>query len=148
MPGYEVIGFAHDQKGANGWLWFDALHCRVRAVWDPEGLHMTHRRMDRTVAPADEHPIEVRIEARSRADLIADELNLWWRLGGQHEWRRVRLGASQDPGTFTASIPGAAEGETIEYFVSAADASGRRESLPRTAPDGFYTFAVSATSGS
>jgi agmatine/peptidylarginine deiminase len=144
MPGYEVIGFEHDQEGAEGWLWFDALHCRVRAVWDPEGLHMAHRRMDRSVALVDEHPIEVRIEARSRADLIADELTLSWRLNGQHEWRRALLKTSPEPKIFTASIPGAAAGQTIEYFVSAADASGRHESLPRTAPDGFYSFTVSA----
>jgi agmatine/peptidylarginine deiminase len=148
MPGYEVIGFEHDQEGAAGWLWFDALHCRVRAVWDPEGLYLAHRRMDRVVAPADEHPIEVRIEARGRADLITDELLLSWRLKGQPEWLRVPLEASQDPRTFAASIPGAAAGQTVEYFVSAADASGRRESLPRTAPDGFYTFTVSAAADS
>jgi agmatine/peptidylarginine deiminase len=148
MPGYEVIGFENDQAGAEGWMWFDALHCRVRAVWDPEGLHLAHRRMDRLVTPADEHPIEVRIEARSRADLIAEELMLSWRLNAQHEWRRVLLVASPDPGTYTASIPGAAAGETVEYFVSAADASGRRESLPRTAPDSFYTFTVGAAAGS
>jgi len=148
MPGYEVIGFEHDQEGAEGWLWFDALHCRVRSVWDPEGLHMAHRRMDQLVAPADEHPIEVRIEARSRADLIADELMLSWRIDGRQEWQRVPLEASPDQGTYSASIPGATAGETVEYFVSAADESGRRESLPRTAPDGFYTFTVSTAAGS
>ena len=103
---------------------------------------MAHRRMDRSVAAADEYPIEVRIEARSRTDLIADELTLSWRLEGQREWRRVPLQASPDPRAYSASIPGATAGQTVEYFVSAGDASGRRESLPRTAPDGFYTFTV------
>lgn len=145
MPGYEVIGFEHDQEGPNGWLWFDALHCRVRAVWDPEGLHLTHRRMDSLVAPSDEHPIEVGIEARSEAELIANELTISWRLAGQYEWRSVLLEASPGPRIFTASIPATEAGTTVEYFVSAADSSGRRESLPRTAPDGFYTFTVSAT---
>jgi hypothetical protein len=104
--------------------------------------------MDRLVRPADEYPIDVRIDARSRTELITDELTLSWRLNGHSDWRRVRLEASRAPETFTASIPGAKEGETVEYFVSAADASGRRESLPRTAPDGFYTFTVTAASGS
>ena len=142
MPGYDVIGFEHDQEGSAGWLWFDALHCRARAVWDPEMLHMTHRRLDRMMANAERYPVDVRIEARSGTELIAAELKLHWRSGGQQEWLSVPLEAASDTGVFTASIPGGEPGETVEYFLTAADASGRRESLPRTAPDGFYSFSV------
>jgi hypothetical protein len=33
-------------------------------------------------------------------------------------------------------------GKTIEYFISAASKSGRKESQPRTAPQGTYQFMI------
>jgi agmatine/peptidylarginine deiminase len=142
MPGYQVIGFEHQTGWLKGWRWFDALHCRTRAIWDPEMLYMTHRRIDERMAPAEAYPIEVRIRDYSRAGLIHDSLELSWRLRGNRRWQAIPLQASPDPEIFLASIPGPTGGQTVEYFLSAADRSGRRESLPRTAPQGYYSFAV------
>jgi agmatine deiminase len=137
MPGYEVLGFEHDD-----WMWFDALHCRVRAVWDPEMLRMEHRPLDRVVEPADEYPVAVRIRGHSHAGLVSEDLELSWRLRGEDQWHILRLEATAEPDVYEASILGAAPDNTVEYFLSAADRSGRSESLPRTAPDGFFSFSV------
>jgi agmatine/peptidylarginine deiminase len=140
MPGYRVIGFEHDGHWLDQWMWFDAIHCRVRAIWDPEMLYMAHRRIDRTVAPEKSFPIEVRIVDHSRAGLIPEALQLSWRSSGEERWRVIPLEATARPETFVASIPGADADRGVEYFLSAADRSGRRESLPRTAPGGYYSF--------
>jgi hypothetical protein len=50
--------------------------------------------------------------------------------------------ATTDPEVFVASIPGVVAGESVEYYLSAADRSGRRETLPRTAPDGVFSCVV------
>jgi len=142
MPGYQVIGFEHHGGWLERWMSFDALHCRTRAIWDPEMLYMTHTRIDETVAAAEEYPIEVKIRDYSQAGLIREKLELSWRPGGEHRWQGIPLKATGDPEIFAASIPGAAAGERVEYFLSGADYSGRRESLPRTAPNGYYTFKV------
>jgi agmatine deiminase len=139
MPGYEVIGYEYDD--VVGWAWYDALHCRVRAVWDPKMLYMTHKQIRDRVEPAESHRIDVLIRDYSRAGLIADELKLSWRVRGEAHWNEVALTAGATPGIYTAAIP-APQSAVIEYFLSAADRSGRRESLPRVAPDGFYTFEV------
>jgi agmatine/peptidylarginine deiminase len=141
MPGYEVIGYEYDD--VMGWAWYDALHCRVRAVWDPKMLYMTHEQIRDRVEPAEFHRVDVVIRDYSRAGLIADELKLSWRVRGEANWNEVMLSAAATPETYTASIP-APEATAIEYFLSAADRSGRRESLPRVAPDGFYTFEVAS----
>jgi hypothetical protein len=62
---------------------------------------------------------------------------------GKTNWNEVALTAGATPETYTASIP-AANATTIEYFLSAADRSGRRETLPRVAPNGFYSFEVAS----
>lgn len=142
MPGYQVIGFEHHGSWYERWMSFDALHCRTRAIWDPEMLYMAHRRVDETVAPAEAYPIQVKIRDYSQAGLIPDMLELSWRLSGEERWQVISLKATADPDIFVASIPGAFAGQGVEYFLSAADRSGRRESLPRTAPDGYYWFRV------
>ena len=140
MPGYQVIGFEHHGGWLERWMSFDALHCRTRAVWDPEMLYMTHKRIAETVAPAEAYPVEARIKDYSKAGLIGETLELSWRPSGEDRWRVIPLEATATPEIFVASIPGASAGQEIEYFLSAADRSGRRESLPRTAPDGYYQF--------
>jgi agmatine/peptidylarginine deiminase len=146
MPGYEVIGFENDipvpVMGYTGWQSFDALHCRVRAIWDPGMLRMAHRRMDDTVEPAESWLIEVKIQDYSQAGLVAEELQLHVRTHSDPKWQAIRLGSTKNPNIFQASIPGVNSGETVEYYLSAADHSGRRETLPRTAPDNFYSFTV------
>ncbi len=141
MPGYEVIGYEYDD--VMGWAWYDALHCRVRAVWDPKMLYMTHEPIRERVKPADSQRVDVVIRDYSRAGLIAEELKLSWRVRGEANWHEVALTADATPGTYTASIP-TPEAAAIEYFFSAADRSGRRESLPRVAPGGFYSFEIAS----
>jgi agmatine deiminase len=146
MPGYEVTGFENDipipVMGYTGWQSFDGLHCRVRAIWDPGMLRMAHRRMDSMVKPAKSWPIEVTIRDFNKAGLIPEELQLHVRSRSDQKWRIISLTSTADPNVFKTSIPGAKSGETVEYYLSAADRSGRRETLPRTAPDNFYSFTV------
>ena len=140
MPGYEVIGFRNDS--GYDWNWLDALHCRVRAVWDPGMLYLSHRRIDEQVEPAVSYPVEVTIRDYSRAGLVPGEQRLHWRLRGESDWRAIPLSPGSAPYAYVASIPSQASGRSVEYYLSAADRSGRRETLPRVAPGGFYSFSV------
>jgi agmatine/peptidylarginine deiminase len=136
MPGYEVVGF----PGA--WYHFDALHCRVRAVFDRHMLRITHPRLDPEVDPAPEYEIVAVIDDRSEAGLIPGELRVYHRLLGETPWSWLLLTPTGAPDTYGAAMPGPAPGSTVEYYVAAADASGRAETLPRTAPAGFYRFTI------
>jgi hypothetical protein len=98
--------------------------------------------MDNTVGPAKSWPIEVKIQDYSKAGLIPEELKLHVRTHSDQEWQTVILSSTNNPNIFQASIPGVNSGETVEYYLSAADRSGRWETLPRTAPDNFYSFTV------
>jgi agmatine deiminase len=110
MPGYEVIGFENDipvpVMDYTGWQSFDALHCRVRAIWDPGMLRMAHRRMNNTVEPAESWPIEVKIQDYSKAGLMPEELKLYIRTQNNQAWQDIILGSTQNPNIFQASIPG------------------------------------------
>jgi agmatine/peptidylarginine deiminase len=136
LSGYEVIGF----PGA--WYYYDAMHCRVRAVFDRYMLRMTHRRLEAQVDPAPDYEIVAYIDDRSEAGLIPDALRVYHRQFGQTAWDWLLLTPTSQPDTYAAAIPGPAPGATVEYYVAAADLSGRAETLPRTAPAGFYSFTV------
>jgi hypothetical protein len=50
--------------------------------------------------------------------------------------------------SFVAAIPDQIAGAEVQYYLAAADLSGRSETLPRTAPAGFYTFTIAAATAS
>ncbi len=140
MPGYEVVGFTW-----GSWYYYDALHCRTRAVFDRHMLRITHRRLDNEVESADEYEIVAIIDDRSETGLIADDLRVYYREEGAGSWDSLILTPTGETDTYAAAIPAQVIGATIEYYIAAADYSGRNETLPRTAPDGFFNFTVIAS---
>lgn len=135
MPGYEVQGFAHDT-----WSYTDGLHCRTRAIWDPEMLYMAYRRMDAIVPWANKFALVLCVRDYSGAGLIAERLQLSWRIRGRTAWHHEPLQRTADEHVYCGSVTGVAPGQCVEYYFAAASRSARHESLPRTAPSGVYTF--------
>lgn len=141
MPGYEVIGFAW-----NSWYYYDALHCRTMGIFDRHMLRIWHRRLGEEIFEAPHYPLTAMIDDRSEQGLIADSLKVYWRCDeGVWSWSPLVSVAGTD--SFVASIPGQPVGTTVDYFIVAADASGRVERLPRPAPAGFYRFTVAPSLG-
>lgn len=137
LPGYEVHGFPW-----SNWYYYDALHCRTRAIFDRYMLRVTHRRLVAEVPAASGHEIVAWIDDRSGAGLVADALRVYWRSAGAPDWGWVPLAASGGPDEYVATLPGQPVGTAVEYYIAAADLSGRSETLPRTAPAGCYRFTV------
>ncbi|MCK4311315.1 MAG: T9SS type A sorting domain-containing protein [Candidatus Cloacimonetes bacterium] len=144
MPGYEVIGFYN--YTSHPWYYYDALHCRTMGIFDRYMLRITHRSFDTEVPASEEFEVIVTIDDRSEAGLIDESLKVYWRTEGQIPWNNVQLTEITGIDSFVAYIPGQPVGTTIEYYISASDYSGRTETLPCTAPDGFYNFTVIETS--
>lgn len=145
LPGYEVLGFPFQ-----GWRPWDALHCRTRAVFDPGLLRLVHGPLHDGVPASQPIAVQVRIDALSGASLLPDQLAVEWRLAGAADAPFVSVplrpaAAASEPGdgpAYVAELPAQAPGAVVEYFIRAADASGRRETLPRSAPAGTYRFVV------
>jgi hypothetical protein len=137
MPGYEVMGFSY-----RGWSFTDALHCRVRGVWDPCMLYLSHHRPDCRIPWSASVPLTVQVRDYSKAGLVAEGLTLSWRVRGRTDWQVTPLRPGNAADTFQAEVTGITPGQTLEYFFSAASASGRRETMPRTAPHAVYSVTV------
>ncbi len=140
MPGYEVLGIYY-----SSWYYYDALHCRTMGIFDPGMLRVTHARLDDVVPAASDHEIVAIVEALSQAGLVAGAQRVRWRVAGDAQWNDAVLSAAGGD-TLVGAIPGQMPGEVIEYYVTTSDQSGRTETLPRTAPEGFYSFRIDPSS--
>ena len=155
MPGYTVNGFefimADEPKlseqarehynGKIGWNSGDALHCRTRAMWDPQMLYISVDRIPKKVAEADGYEVRSKIIDYGKKGLIENELKLFWRLKGKDDWAEILL-KNEGKNDFLAIIPRIETGNTVEYFISAKSNSGKTETMPRTSPKGFYSFSI------
>ena len=144
MPGYNVVGFVLDKEEID-LRYTDAIHCRVRGIWDPNMLLLTHKRIESRVPNEFGFFVGATIRDYSGQGLIEDRLRLAWRTMGSPQWTEVRLKPSATENAFGATMEGAQPGQTIEDYLSASSRSGRMASLPRTAPKTYYSFTVAAT---
>jgi agmatine/peptidylarginine deiminase len=135
MPGYEIIGIYYDN-----WYGYDALHCRTMAIFDRHMLHIAHRPLDSQVPDSEDIIISTTINAHSNESLLDDDLKVYWRIE-DGQWQEIQL-ESIDQDSFAAIIPMQPADTTIQYYIVAADDSGRSETLPRTAPKTYYEFTI------
>jgi agmatine/peptidylarginine deiminase len=153
MPAYTIKGFSfvmNDEPVLSdkmkehyhrnlGWFTSDALHCRTRAIWDKEMLYVNVKRVDKEEK---ENRVYATIIDYSKKGLIKEKIKLCWRPEGSNNWNEIIMINAGDTSHFFADIPATSTGNNIEYYVTACSLSGHTETMPRTAPAGFYSFSV------
>jgi agmatine deiminase len=155
MPGYTVKGFYFDLKDEPyvskeladhyqdyGWNSGDALHCRTRAIWNPEMLLIQVKRLPSRMKPSEKKFVVARIIDYSHRGLKAKETQLKWRVAGKGKWHSIRMSTSKSHNDYFAEIPSVPAGREIEYFVEASSLSGHHETMPKTAPSGTYKLSI------
>ncbi len=157
MPGYTIKGFEfkldkepaiseytrNEYEDKIGWSAHDALHCRTRAIWDPNMIYISVDRLPSKVTKANSYPIEVILKDYSKGSLQPESLKVMWRIKGKDEWKELKLTPSGIPDRYKAAFPGPQAGVTIEYYVAAKSNWGSVvHTMPRTAPAGFYSFTI------
>lgn len=128
MPGYEIITVTNTISTATEWQSTDALHCRTHEVPDVEMLHIYHSAINGLQEPSDNFTISADILSYGGNALIADSLNLYYRVNDGN-WQSVNM-SLESGDTYSADIPSQNGGDVIEYIIRASDESGRTESHP------------------
>ena len=129
MPGYEVIGI-ENKSYYNGWLNTDALHCRTRGVMDFDMLYIDHREvLFGEQEWQDSLAVVSKVIAYSGADLKQDSLLVYYSIdGGEYQTANMKPTANADE--YVAYIKGYKKNSKVNYYVFAADESGRRRQQP------------------
>jgi agmatine deiminase len=134
MPGYEVLGFT------GSFYDDDAIHCRAMGVPDPEMLYVHHVPIN-TASDTLNYPVTVTIKDYSNSGLIADSLKIFYKTKTQ-DFLWTNLYATANPDSFYGYIPGQQDGQTVFYYLQAADLSGRVETHPFIGERWAHTFTV------
>ncbi len=135
LPGYEVLGFT------GSWYSTDALHCRTKGVPDFGMLYIYHVPVTDTVSSQEDIPITANITAYSGQPLIPDSLIVYWKRSTDITYNALIMQHVFGK-TYTASIPAQPNGTIINYYLHAADNSGRSENDPLIGAPMAYSFYV------
>jgi len=130
LPGYTIEGFLY-----SGWEPTDALHCRTRNVIDNRMLFVHHIPVD-SLQPSGS-PVTVDALIRCHPDNTLTGHDVYYRTGTSGPFTELSMSASGSD-SFTVDIPGVSGTQTVQYYISASDNSGREESQPRFAPDTWF----------
>ncbi|MBM3435971.1 MAG: agmatine deiminase family protein, partial [Bacteroidetes bacterium] len=122
MPGYEVLGFT------GSWLSTDALHCRAIGIADIGMLHIRHIPIQGNQPVQTEYQIQADITAHSGQPIYPDSVLIIYSVNFG-EWDTIPMINTLGK-NYSGNIPGQPEGSQVEYYLYAADQSGRNATHP------------------
>jgi len=126
MPGYEVIGII--AQGSPSWISSDALHCRTKGIADVGQLFIHHLPLFGNHPCEEDYEINAHLIVCSDTTVVNDSILIHYRVNGA-SWQIVPM--ENTSGTdYTGMIPGQPGENEIEYYLTAADHSGRHTNAP------------------
>jgi agmatine deiminase len=126
LPGYHIVGNYY-----NSYQNTDAIHCRLMGVTDSAMLWISHIPVA-AQQPAGQ-PVTVKSLIRCHPSFSLTSRQCFYRFGTSGGFDSLAMSPAGSD-SFSASIPGATAGDTVEYYIGATDNSGRAEQQPRYAP--------------
>ncbi|MFH1119855.1 MAG: agmatine deiminase family protein [Bacteroidota bacterium] len=129
MPGYKIFGIT--ALPGEPWESTDALHCRTHEMADPGMLRIKHYPLLGNAPVTDSYTLTANITAFSNATILADSVIFHYRVNPNPftEFTAIPM-AIVTGNNWSATIPAPEYGSTVQYYVHAADASGRSENHP------------------
>lgn len=129
MPGYKVFGII--AQPSTPWESTDALHCRTHEMADMGMLYMKHIPILGNAPIQSSYTLTANIKAYSNEPIIADSVLLYYRVNPNPLTPFSPVVMTTSGGDlYSATITSPEAGSTIQYYLFAADNSGRREYLP------------------
>jgi agmatine deiminase len=128
LPGYNVVGIT----GATSTPWqsTDALHCRAHEIPDRDMLYVNHMPYHGLNSLQSFYNFNAYILPYSGMPVIDDSLFIEYKVN-QGPWQSLML-TNVSGYNYTTMLSGLAPGDTIRYFIHAADQSGRSINHPIT----------------
>lgn len=129
MPGYKVFGFIG--QPSTPWESTDALHCRAHEMADLGMLYLKHIPLQGNVDVQSSYSFVAYAKPFGGQQVLSDSVIMYYRVNPNPMTPYTPLNMTNTMGnTWTANITAPAEGSTVEYYIFAADNTGRREFQP------------------
>lgn len=138
LPGYQVIGVVGSSSAP--WESTDALHCRTHEIPDAGMLHIKHLPLWGVLPEDSDFQINAIIKPYSGQAVYSDSLYVAYKVNSG-TWQYSLL-SQVEANTYTASLGGFAPGDSIRYYIHAADQSGRSVDHPLTGAFDPHLFVI------
>lgn len=137
LPGYNVVGIDCDDQpdliiAASG-----AIHCITHSVGVENPLLISHQELDDTEDQMNDYEVEAYVNHRSG---ISD-VSLWYRIAEGVPYEEIIM-SNTGENNWAGFIPAQEAGTIIDYYIDAHSESGKEQTRPMPAPDGYYRFRV------
>ena len=126
MPGYEVIGIIG--KSSTPWEPTDALHCRAKGIADTGLLYIRHYPLFGNHPCEEDYTIDAELIVCSDTNVVTDSILIHYRVNNG-SWIIVNM-VNTSESFYSGIIPKQPGENAIEYYLTAADHSGRHASAP------------------
>ncbi len=134
MPGYEILGFT------GSWVSDDAIHCRAMGITDRYMLRIVHIPLFDRENNGEDYPVTANVHPYSNEPLLPGMPQIFYSVDG-NPWQTVEMSSLGDD-EYLGYIPAQPDYSSIEYYIHAEDASGRRENHPFIGPGNPHRFIV------
>ncbi len=135
MPGYQIVGVPY-----SGWLNTDALHCRTKGIADLKQLYIWHLPILGNIPFQYNYQIEANLYNASGENIYSDSAIVYYKVNGG-EWQNTLL-AHQYGHYWNCELTGFNTGDTVQYYIFAADHAGKRSCQPRMGAADPHMFIV------
>ncbi|HOV17076.1 MAG TPA: C25 family cysteine peptidase [Candidatus Cloacimonadota bacterium] len=121
MPGYTIKPYY-----LSSWLPDDAIHCRINTIFDDQMIHVSHIPPTTLVANS---TVTLNVEIKHTNALVPDSIYVAYRYSSTGSWQTAPLtNLARDE--WSAVVPTPAYGQTLYYYISATDNTGRSMQTP------------------
>ena len=129
MPGYKVFGVEEDPY--NPWESTDALHCRTHEMADLGWLRINHIPFNESIDSNANLTITAEVSPHSGQEVYPDSVLCYYRVNAASTDDYNHVTMTKTTGNkYTTTLANVPEGYRVEYYLFAADKSGRREFHP------------------
>jgi len=135
MPGYEIVGINY-----TGWLNTDALHCRAKGIADLGMLYIDHTPLLGNVGHQWDYELTAEIIAYSDEAVYPDSVFIYYSVDGGDFV--ASLMENESGTTWTGTINNINPGDKVDYYIYAADESGRNATHPFIGEPDPHEFSV------
>lgn len=136
LPGYNIVGIDVDNPGENLINLLGAIHCITHTIGVEEPMWIVHQ----PIAEANANST-VQIDALIKHVSGISAASVYWREAGNTDYTQVPMSfVSGDTWTAELTMPNTAAG--VEYYVEGEANSGKIQTRPIVAPEGYWTINI------
>jgi agmatine deiminase len=137
LPGYNIVGIDCDNSGSAIIAAGGAIHCITHTVGVADPMLISYKCIDDTNDDVNDHSLTAYINHQSG---IASA-SLFWKTNLVDPYTEIAM-TNIGGNDWNASIPAQAYGTTVYYYVEGTANSGKVQTKPMPAPEGYKSFQI------